>query len=166
MSSESEQFSVKYRSSVFDEIEKVKQYNDQFINHYFDLLKQNLEQDVKYGFTSAGIHRDDLELFINGLPVKVYGSRGQVRSSVLALKLGEAELLKRVTGENPIMLLDDVMSELDNKRQDYILNHVKDKQVFITCCDIFNTVSLQEGKIFHVENGNILSEQYQQKEKD
>lgn len=166
LSSESEQFSVKYRSSVFDEIEKVKQYNDQFINHYFDLLKQNLEQDVKYGFTSAGIHRDDLELFINGLPVKVYGSRGQVRSSVLALKLGEAELLKRVTGENPIMLLDDVMSELDNKRQDYILNHVKDKQVFITCCDIFNTVSLQEGKIFHVENGNILSEQYQQKEKD
>lgn len=142
----------------FDQIETVDHYEDCHIQAYFELLQKNLEQDTKYGFTSVGIHRDDLELMIDHLPVRSYGSRGQIRSSVLALKLGEAELLKRVTGENPIMLLDDVMSELDNKRQDYILNHVKDKQVFITCCDMFNTISLQEGKVFHVENGSILSE--------
>ncbi|MBC8610892.1 DNA replication and repair protein recF [uncultured Ruminococcus sp.] len=158
LSSESEKFSMCYRSSVFDQIETVDHYEDCHIQAYFELLQKNLEQDTKYGFTSVGIHRDDLELMIDHLPVRSYGSRGQIRSSVLALKLGEAELLKRVTGENPIMLLDDVMSELDNKRQDYILNHVKDKQVFITCCDMFNTISLQEGKVFHVENGSILSE--------
>lgn len=161
LSSGTEEFSVRYASSVFEDIGEVLRYEDRHIDRYREALGQNLEQDMKYGFTSVGVHRDDLELLIDGLPVRTYGSRGQVRSSVLALKLGEAQLLRRVTGENPVMLLDDVMSELDNRRQDYILNQVKNQQVFITCCDIFNTVSLQEGKIFHVERGAVVSEQAQ-----
>ena len=71
------------------------------------------------------MHRDEVELLINDVSVKNYGSQGQQRSSILALKLAEAKLLKSITGNNPVILLDDVMSELDVSRQDYILNHVK-----------------------------------------
>lgn len=159
LSSEEEQLTVSYDSSVFDEIEKVEKYEDSHIDFYYQKLKEAEDQDIRFGFTSVGIHRDDLELLVNGLPVKTFGSRGQVRSSALALKLGEAEVLKKITGENPIILLDDVMSELDLKRQDYILNHVQDKQVFITCCDIFNTIHLKNGKIFQVDHGKIISDQ-------
>ena len=161
LSSGEEEFSAEYASSVFERPDEVRRYEDAHISRYRAALAEALEQDQRCGFTSVGVHRDDLELKIGGLPVRTYGSRGQVRSSVLALKLGEAELLRRVTGENPVMLLDDVMSELDNRRQDYILNQVKNQQVFITCCDIFNTVSLQEGKIFHVERGAVISGQEQ-----
>ena len=105
--------------------------------------------------TTKGPHRDDIEIMINGKSVKTYGSQGQQRSSVLALKLAEASLLKEMTGENPIALLDDVMSDLDEKRQDYILNHIKDLQVFITCCDKETVLRLKKGKTFHIENGTL-----------
>ena len=87
--------------------------------------------------------------------VRAYGSQGQQRSCVIALKLAEATLLKKATGENPIMLLDDVMSELDVSRQSYIVNHLKEMQVFITCCDLSETVKLQTGRILKIENGTL-----------
>ena len=96
-----------------------------------------------------------MDIFIDGKPVKVYGSQGQQRSCVIALKLAEAQLLKKVTGENPVMLLDDVMSELDVSRQDYILNHVSGMQVFITCCDVSNTLKLKHGCVFKIEHGAL-----------
>lgn len=102
-----------------------------------------------------GVHRDDLLFFIDNKDVRAYGSQGQQRSFVIALKMGEAKLLKLASNEEPIILLDDVMSELDERRQDYILNHVKNMQVFITCCDISNTLKLKKGRIFKVKNGNV-----------
>ena len=108
--------------------------------------------------TTKGPHRDDIEILINGKSVKTYGSQGQQRSSVIALKLAEASLLKEMTGENPIALLDDVMSELDEKRQDYILNHIKDLQVFITCCDKKTVLRLKNGKNLHMQNGALPEE--------
>ena len=92
---------------------------------------------------------------INSKSVKLYGSQGQQRSCVLAMKLAEASLLKEKTGIEPVALLDDVMSELDEKRQDYILNHIKDCQVFITCCDKETVLRLKNGKTFHIKNGNL-----------
>ena len=120
-----------------------------------EMLKENLSEDKKTQRTSVGPHRDDLTFYINGIDARTFGSQGQQRSIVLALKMAEAELLKEITGEKPIILLDDVMSELDPKRQDYLLNHIKGEQVFITCCDPDTIKRLKEGKTFLIEKGRI-----------
>lgn len=125
-------------------------------------LRENLKEDIRTGVTNYGIHRDDLELTIDGMAVKLYGSQGQRRSAVLSLKLAESNLLKEVQGENPIILLDDVMSELDSARQEYILNHVKDRQVFITCCDSSVCGCLRRGKTFYISQGEIAEDAEEQ----
>lgn len=122
-----------------------------------DLLFQARKNDIIGGYTSIGPHRDDLEIKIDGLSAKDYGSQGQQRSAALALKLAEAAVIKDFTSQQPVALLDDVFSELDETRQNYILNHIKDWQVFITCCDPNNTVNLKSGKVFEIENGRIVS---------
>lgn len=121
----------------------------------YNKIKSHRKIDVLNHTTTKGPHRDDIEIMINGRSVKSFGSQGQQRSSVLALKLAEAILLREMTGENPIALLDDVMSELDEKRQDYILNHIKDLQIFITCCDKETVLRLKKGKTFHIANGAL-----------
>ncbi|MEG0691486.1 MAG: DNA replication/repair protein RecF [Oscillospiraceae bacterium] len=155
LSSKKENFTIHYVSTVFEQIKEVTVYDDDKVMQYQEILKANFQTDVRQGYTTIGIHRDDLDIFIDGKSVKTYGSQGQQRSSVIALKLAEAQLLKKVTGENPIMLLDDVMSELDVSRQDYILNHVRGMQVFITCCDVSNTLKLNNGCIFKINNGAL-----------
>lgn len=148
-----EQIDLKYRGADeyiadLDDIEKklMRAFNE---SHLLDLMNKS---------TTKGPHRDDIEIFINGNSARIYGSQGQQRSCVLAIKLAEAALLKEMTGIEPITLLDDVMSELDEKRQDYILNHIKDKQVFITCCDKEQILRLKKGKTFHIESGALLED--------
>jgi DNA replication and repair protein RecF len=158
LSSQRERFSLRYLSSGFDSMEEITSYEDEIIKDYLQKLQSFLEQDIRCGFTNVGIHRDDIDLLVNDLPAKTYGSQGQQRSCILALKLAEASLLYRVTGEKPVILLDDVMSELDAGRQEYVLNHVKDQQVFITCCDVIHTIRLKEGKIFRVGGGSLMEE--------
>ena len=109
--------------------------------------------DILNRITTSGPHRDDMEILINEKSARLYASQGQQRSCVLALKLAEASLLKEMTDDEPLALLDDVMSELDESRQDYILNHIKNWQVFITCCDANTVLRLKKGKTFHIENG-------------
>ncbi len=111
--------------------------------------------DLCAGFSTVGPHRDDLGLYLDGKPVKTYGSQGQQRSAVLALKLAEASLLEQVTGEPPVAFLDDVMSELDVSRQDYILNHIEGWQVFITCCEPSSALRATAGQVFFIKQGVI-----------
>lgn len=118
-------------------------------------LGQNRSTDIERGTTSIGPHRDDVELLVNDMPMRLYGSQGQQRSGVLALKMAECRMIEEATGEPPLLLLDDVMSELDAQRRDYLLNQIKDHQVFITCCDQQTLENLKEGKSFHVEGGDI-----------
>lgn len=118
-------------------------------------LKFSRKEDMFSGITTVGPHRDDIVFKINGISVRTYGSQGQKRSAALALKLSQAEVIKKITGEYPVCLLDDVMSELDPGRQNYILNHIKDMQSFITCCDPSNVKNLKKGKIFRIENGSV-----------
>ena len=118
-------------------------------------MKAERDNDRRMRCTTKGAHRDDLLLNIDGRPARVYGSQGQKRSCAVALKLSEANLIRRITGEDPVVLLDDVMSELDQNRQDYILNRIRDFQVFITCCDISNTLRMESGRIFSVEGGRV-----------
>lgn len=135
------------KNSSCEEIEKI----------LMKRLEESRENDLREKITTVGPHRDDMEVLINEKSARLYGSQGQQRSCVLALKLAEAELLSKMTGEEPIALLDDVMSELDESRQDYILNHLKSRQIFITCCDANTVLRLQQGKTFLIENGNCVS---------
>lgn len=113
------------------------------------------QEDYHTGYTSTGPHRDDIEIKINGISARRFGSQGQQRSAVLSMKLSEAELLYHKNGERPVILLDDVLSELDNSRQDFLLNKVEDYQVFVTCCEESNKEQLKKGKVFYVDNGTI-----------
>ena len=124
-----------------------------------EALRDSRGADMAAGFSTVGPHRDDLATDIDGLPARHYGSQGQQRSTVLALKLAEASLLKEVTGEQPVALLDDVMSELDVSRQDYIFNHIHGWQVFITCCEPAAVLRSSGGSMFHVKRGIVQREE-------
>lgn len=124
-----------------------------------DIILENLtksrKSDIKDGFTGFGPHRNDIDIFINSRPVKSFGSQGQQRSCVLSMKIAEAELLKTASDEDPIILLDDVLSELDSKRQEFLLNKISDRQVFISCCEKASVERLSCGRLFKVECGKI-----------
>lgn len=118
-------------------------------------LKIARQEDMYSCVTSVGPHRDDILFKINGMSARNYGSQGQKRSIALSLKLAEAEVIRKKVGECPLCLMDDVMSELDPNRQNFILNHVKEMQVFLTCCDPQNVKNLKAGKIFSVKEGKV-----------
>jgi DNA replication and repair protein RecF len=124
-----------------------------------EALKNSREQDARFGYTSVGPHRHDLQILINGISARSFGSQGQQRSAALALKMAEAEVLSDYFGEKPIILLDDVMSELDSSRQDFILNKFCGRQIFITCCDPASVLRLHQGKSFYIEKGDIVEQQ-------
>ncbi len=123
-------------------------------------LSRTSVSDIRSGFTSVGPHRDDLDIEIDGVSARSYGSQGQQRSAVLAMKLAEAQILTEFSGESPIVLLDDVMSELDRQRQDYLLNHLQGQQVFITCCSPETVELLENGMRFHVDGGAVYPEEF------
>lgn len=151
LSSGKESFDMRYVSTVpCGEEETAAEIAEKL----YAALQAHHREDSAAGFTTIGPHRDDVEVLINGHAAKNFGSQGQQRSAVLSMKLSEASLLEEVTGEKPIALLDDVMSELDLSRQEYILNHIRDWQVFITCCE--PTPLMQGGRQFLMKDG-ILS---------
>lgn len=122
-------------------------------------LKEQLflsrKEDMFKGATTVGPHRDDISFKINNISARSFGSQGQKRSVALSLKLAEAEVIKKNVGECPVFLLDDVMSELDPERQNFILNHIKGMQVFLSCCDPSNIKQLKKGRVFEVKEGVI-----------
>lgn len=129
----------------------------------YELLKQELkesrENDRHIGYTTVGPHRHDLQIQINGVSARTFGSQGQQRSAALALKIAEAEVLSEYVGETPIILLDDVMSELDSDRQDFLLNKFSGRQIFITCCDPASVLRMVKGKTFYIKQGEIYEQQ-------
>ncbi len=120
------------------------------------LLKKNRAEDIRVGSTSVGPHRDDLLIDISGMPARSFGSQGQQRSAVLALKLGECAVIELVTGQKPVVLLDDVMSELDDQRRDFLLHRLTDGQIFITCCDPGQLADIDAA--FKIEGGRLKAE--------
>ena len=120
-------------------------------------LKEKRETDMRYQSTSVGPHRDDIIFMINDKDVKKYGSQGQQRTVALSLKLAEIELVKKIIGNNPILLLDDVMSELDSKRRDALLSSIKDIQTIITCTgyDDFIKERISIDKIYEISKGTV-----------
>lgn len=118
----------------------------------------NRKSDIHLGATLSGPHRDDMDILINGKTAKSFASQGQQRSAVLSLKLAEAAVLREKMGEEPVILLDDVLSELDGGRQDFLLNKLEDCQVFITCCEQSDREQLRHGRVFNVVKGRIIGE--------
>ena len=104
----------------------------------------------------SGPHKDDVEVLINGRSARQYGSQGQGRTAALSLKLAEREIHKNAAGEYPVMLLDDVLSELDPRRQEYVLNRIRGGQVFITCCENDRLDTMLRGRVFHIRDGEVL----------
>lgn len=152
ISDEKEKMKIAYASSFRFEDDSVDCIKENF---YKNLLK-NRSNDLYLKSTACGPHRDDIEIFIKDISARKFGSQGQQRSASLALKFGEAEIIKKIKGEDPVILLDDVMSELDLTRQNYILNKIMNKQVFITCCEKETVSRLCAGKVYRIENGNAV----------
>ena len=123
-------------------------------------LKKNRARDLRMKSTSVGPHRDDLCFLSGDLDIRKFGSQGQQRTAALSLKLAEIELVKRIIGDTPILLLDDVLSELDKNRQNYLLDSIHDIQTVITCTglDEFVNHRFSINKIFHVKSGHVAKE--------
>ncbi len=125
--------------------------------HFAERLEKSLERDILTGSTQIGPHKDDISFFVNGKDVKQFGSQGQQRTTVLSARLAEIELIQEETGEKPVLLLDDVLSELDESRQQYLMQSIEGLQAFLTCTGIEDAVKgyLQKENLFFVQNGQI-----------
>ena len=120
-------------------------------------LRKNIDRDIYFGSTQSGPHKDDILFSIDGREVKVYGSQGQQRTTALAARLAEIDLIREETGEEPVLLLDDVFSELDENRQKFLLQSIEGLQAFVTCTGIEDSVKkyISKDNLFYVENGVI-----------
>ncbi len=141
-----EKLHIKYVSNVAEDIEKM----------YNNLSKSRLN-DINKGYTSLGIHRDDYIISINSLDVSIYGSQGQKKSSIISLKLSELKVIEEVIGEKPVLLLDDYMSELDEKRRLKFLDIIEDIQIIITTTHKIS-IDGKHNTYFYVDNGKIERE--------
>jgi len=150
ISSYKENLSVIYEMRGFNSTENI------FAN-FLNSLRERRFKDIKRGSTSIGAHLDDLKFFINGRELKIFGSQGQIRTTALALKLSELKFLKSETGEYPILLLDDVMSELDAKRRELLLDFLQKEEIqtLITATDRAYFPKNSFGKFFLVKSGEI-----------
>jgi len=134
-------------------------YEPNFLgNNLYDQLVEKREKDIFYKTTSVGPHRDDIVFYINDLDVRKYGSQGQQRTAALSLKLSEIEFIKKKTNDVPILLLDDVLSELDSKRQKQLLNSIKGIQTIITCTglDEFIENRINIDNIYRISQGKVI----------
>ena len=118
-------------------------------------MKENQEKDIKCKITSCGPHRDDFSFIVNGIDIRKYGSQGQQRTAALSLKLSEIELVKKITRDTPVLLLDDVLSELDSNRQNHLLNSIGSIQTIITCTglDEFINNRFEINRVYKITNG-------------
>lgn len=122
-------------------------------NRYLRLLCDNLEKEYKNGATAYGIHKDDLKIELNGRDARFYSSQGQCRTLALAMKMAEGEISREYTGEYPVFLFDDVLSELDENRKKFILSKIEKRQVIITSCEPIDFSEIENINFVEIENG-------------
>ena len=115
-------------------------------------MQARQQEELRAGQSLYGPHRENLELLLDGQSARVYASQGQQRSVALSLKLAEAAAAAQITGEQPVMLLDDVLSELDDHRQQYLLTRMREKQTFVTSCD-GSSFQKAKGRVYRVRGG-------------
>ena len=152
---------VNIHKEITENKEEIKiEYNSDCLKkeEYKNILLERRNLDIIKGYTTRGVHRDDFFVYLNNLPVNIYGSQGQHRTAMLSLKLSELKVIYDEINESPVLLLDDFMSELDNKRINNFLESIKDTQVIITCTEKLNFENKEKNKFFKVENGILYEE--------
>ncbi|MBE6552517.1 MAG: DNA replication/repair protein RecF [Ruminococcaceae bacterium] len=162
-----EEMRIAYRSSLFtpeeDHIINTKEGNAELKKRCIAALEKRTEHDIFTGSTSVGAHRDDFDIFVNGKSARDFASQGQQRSCVLALKLAEGEAARSVGGEYPVFIFDDVFSELDSSRREFLTRRLSDKQIIITSCeteDIKKAAANAGGRdpdIIRIDNGSVIN---------
>ncbi len=152
-----EELELEYRtiSNITDTRKTAEELRPLLEEHYF-LRKQS---EIESRLCLSGPHKDDIEIRLSGRAIKDFGSQGQVRTAVLSLKLAERDIYKTDTGTCPVILLDDVLSELDEVRQKYILSRIEDGQVIITCCAEPDALEQIRGKTFRISQGRVYERQ-------
>ena len=146
-----EEFSLSYKtvSTVEDPFAPVSRIEGWLHDH----LESHYRAELESAQCLTGPHKDDFEVNLSGLPVKAFGSQGQTRTAAISIKLAQRALMEKESGETPVLLLDDVLSELDPGRQDFVLNQITRGQVFITCCEPGRFTKL--GKTIEIEKGMV-----------
>jgi len=142
------------------------------LDNYSNKIIENRNRDIKMKTTMVGIHRDDISFYIDNIDIRKFGSQGQQRTAALSLKLAEIELVKNIIKDNPILLLDDVLSELDNNRQNQLLDNIKNIQTFVTCTGLedfiskmknnkdYSEIEFNINKIFKVKEGKVSTVEF------
>ncbi len=125
---------------------------------YFRKLQESREYDIRTGITHSGVNRDEINIKINGISAKEFGSQGQIKSAALVMKLAQAQIFTKRSKEAPVVFLDDVMGELDENRQRFIFDIIKDMQVFITTPNESAILPEIKGKILRIANGGLTEE--------
>ena len=150
-------YDIHYKLSGGREEIKVIYEPDVEIEDFEKSLRYSQDKDIKLKQTTVGPHRDDFSFYVGGIDIRKFGSQGQQRTAALSLKLSEIELVKRITKDTPILLLDDVLSELDSNRQNYLLNSIGDIQTIITCTGLEEFVNnrFEINKVFKVSGGEV-----------
>lgn len=149
-----ENLTIKYKTvkTVTDPMADYRQITVQLLEHQ----REHHYAEISSRQCLSGPHKDDMEVLLDDLSARSYASQGQIRTAALAMKLAAREIHKEIIGEYPILLLDDVLSELDPKRQEYVLNRIGSGQVFITCCEEDRLGSLLSGSVYYVKSGTIM----------
>ena len=146
-----EEFRLDYKtvSTVTDPFAPIPKLTEELLEH----LESHHRAELESGQCLTGPHKDDFDVSLSGINLKSYGSQGQTRTAAISLKLAQRELMGREMGEEPVLLLDDVLSELDQGRQDFVLNQIVSGQVFITCCEPGRFTKL--GRTIEIEKGHV-----------
>lgn len=150
-----EQLSVKYDSTIMRDIPYTIDNIDLMYTTYMQRLKETAEREQRMKYTVVGVHRDDLLFSIDNMNARDFASQGQVRSIAIALKLAEAKMIFEKSGDLPVMILDDVLSELDAYRRSFIINHIDKLQTFITSCNMSDMDKVSDGAVWKVEKGSF-----------
>ena len=155
INSRDECLTMHYDSSIMKDIPFTADDFGLIYDTYISRLRETAERELRMKYTVVGAHRDDISFYINDMPAKDFASQGQIRSIAVALKLAEAEMIRSKSNDVPIIILDDVLSELDEYRRGFIINHIDDFQIFITSCNLSDTEKFGEGNIWNVDGGKF-----------
>lgn len=152
MSDEREKLSLVYECDIEASI---REDSAKCAEQYLMKLRSNVDREAAAGATLFGVHRDDIKIMINGTDARSFASQGQQRSVSLSLKMAEGEMSRKIYGEYPVFLFDDVLSELDIKRRTYLMSKIKDRQIIITSCEVNDIRTIKGARFIHALGGGV-----------
>lgn len=153
-----ENLELEYRSNVYKPADFDNPCGEEAFEQYYKKLRESSEYDIRTGSTHAGVNRDEILIKINGVSAREFGSQGQIKSAALVMKLAQAEIFMKKNKDAPVVFLDDVMGELDESRQKFVFDIIKDMQVFLTTCNESAILPEIKGKIMRIKSGEITEE--------